>query len=255
MNRAEAWGLAGVALAQGAPAGWMLLRWIGTGTGPLEDIARTPLLYAYLVLPTSIVFGAFGYALGSIHERMEEAQRNLERLASVDLLTRLESLRALTDALPRLVSLARRSRAPLSVVAIDIDGFRAINEAHGPETGNDLLRNVAQALASGRRKEDFIARLAADEFAAALPGTDRAGAEVATARMLEAVRRVRVEVAPGTFQGVSASAGIAVFERADDARSLLARAGEALLAAKRAGGDRFAVAPARADTPESTFAG
>jgi diguanylate cyclase (GGDEF)-like protein len=233
--------LAGLALAQGAPLGWLLLRALG-GSSPRAEIAASPGLYAYLLVSTSLVFAAFGLALGALEERLARANERLAREAATDALTGLANARTFGAELPRLVSYARRAAQPLALVAVDADRFKLVNDRFGHLAGDELLRRLGVVLAEGRRREDVVARVGGEEFALALPGVDRAGAERAAARVVEAVRDIRIDV-PGGVVGCTVSAGIAELGPGDDAAALLARADAALYRAKRAGRDRVEPAP------------
>jgi diguanylate cyclase (GGDEF)-like protein len=243
MSPAEKRALTGIGLAQGAPLGWLAVRCLD-GASPLAEVAAAPGLYAYLLVTTTAVFAIFGYLLGCVEERLHEANRVLERLTRTDVLTRLDNLRAVTDALPRLVSYAHRTRTPLAAIAIDLDHFKLVNDRYGHAEGDELLRRVGRALAEGRRQEDVVGRVGGDEFVMLLPGDGRAGATRAAERALEAIRRLRF-VCDGETVSVAASAGVAELEQGEEPRAFLAQADRALYEAKRAGRNQVAIAPRR----------
>ena len=157
----------------------------------------------------------------------------LERSAATDGLTGIANRRAFDDALAREVSRAARTGDPLSLVLLDIDHFKRLNDTLGHQAGDEALRAVAGDLAQAVRLSDTVARYGGEEFAVLLPGL---GAEDA----LATAERLR-----GGGDGVTLSAGVAAYpDDAGDALSLVDAADRALYAAKRAGRDRAARASA-----------
>ena len=151
----------------------------------------------------------------------------------VDELTGMHNLTALDRYLPREILMARRTETPLSVMMLDIDHFRAVNQHHGDSIGDDALKAVASKLANTIRKSDMIFRYDVDSFVIVLSGTEYAGAKVLAERLRIAVDTCfqydNVQVM------LSASAGITEIDDKDDADSVLERAAEALLIAKNSG--------------------
>jgi len=126
----------------------------------------------------------------------------LERLAGTDDLTGLANRRSFDEALRRYAGEAKRQRSPLSLLLLDIDNFKEINDTHGHERGDEALRAFAAVLASRVRESDFVARLGGDEFAVLLPHTARREA-ASLARDLAAEVKRRPAI------GLDASIGIA----------------------------------------------
>jgi diguanylate cyclase (GGDEF)-like protein len=161
----------------------------------------------------------------------------LRRTADTDGLTGIANRRIFDETMARELARAVRSGEELSLVLLDIDHFKRLNDTHGHQVGDDVLRRVAQALADGTRTYDIAARYGGEEFAIVLPRTPHEDAGAVAERL----RRCAVD-AEGE-PGVTLSAGVATFPRdASDVAGLIARADEALYASKRAGRDRLTVA-------------
>ncbi len=148
------------------------------------------------------------------------------------------------------VDLARRGGYPLGLLMIDVDDFKEINDVHGHEVGNDVLRNVAYTLSSTVRGADIVARAqgkpnapvvaryGGDEFEIILPNATREGA-LATAKRLATLFKGQKFMCGSKRMKISVSIGLAVFPHdAEDTHELLLRADEALYNAKRTGKGR-----------------
>ncbi len=164
-------------------------------------------------------------------------QAEVARLASSDALTGLANRRQLDFALGREVARTVRTKEPLSVALIDIDHFKDVNDTLGHVAGDEVLREVAGALARSVRDVDLVSRYGGEEFAIVLPNCASAGA-------LVVIERVRAAVAGlGGVARVTVSAGIATAAgEGADGDSLIAAADEALYESKRAGRDRATLA-------------
>jgi diguanylate cyclase (GGDEF)-like protein/PAS domain S-box-containing protein len=160
-------------------------------------------------------------------------ERRLTRLASTDGLTGLQNRGAFDAGLERLVAEARESELPLSLVIVDVDHFKSINDRFGHPVGDRVLIEVARRLKDAARDEDLVGRVGGEEFAWVLPGVDGA-----TARTLAERARRAVVARPFPEVGtLGLSAGVCCCED-HDARELYVCADDALLHAKRSGRDR-----------------
>ena len=128
-----------------------------------------------------------------------------------------------------------RHRRVLALVRVDVDHFKAINDTHGHQAGDQVLAEVARRLAGAVRGGDELARWGGDEFVAILPGTDKPGALRAAERLRAAVAAAPVQAAE-TELAVTVSVGWAHWS-GDTPDDLLARADRALYRAKDAGRD------------------
>jgi diguanylate cyclase (GGDEF)-like protein/PAS domain S-box-containing protein len=168
----------------------------------------------------------------------------LRHQADHDMLTGLANRRAFAVELRRQLSRERRYGGESSLLMIDLDGFKEVNDTFGHAAGDLLLQSVANSLAERMRDTDMVARLGGDEFAALLPSTPRDGAEVLAIDIVQAIRELRVDIGDGRRAAVTASVGIACSAELSDETdedSLLAAADLAMYDAKRHGRDRYAV--------------
>ncbi|MBK8010562.1 MAG: GGDEF domain-containing protein [Deltaproteobacteria bacterium] len=164
---------------------------------------------------------------------LTEALARLETIATTDLLTGIGNRRRLIETLCREMARARRHRRELSLLMLDLDDFKSINDALGHAHGDCVLRSIAQRIQQGLRATDALARWGGDEFVVVAPETDLLEAERLAGRLRCAIR--------GAGLG-EISIGIAALSFADSPETLLDRADRALLSAKRLGKSRVAVA-------------
>lgn len=157
----------------------------------------------------------------------------VQQMAVTDALTRLANRRSFDRALARDLARAQRSEGRVSVVLLDVDEFKRLNDTHGHVVGDEVLQQVAAVLQECGREYDTVARYGGEEFGVVLPGCSTSLA----ARVAERLRS-QVELAD-TQVPVTVSAGVATYPvHGDDAQSLLESADFALYAAKRAGRNR-----------------
>jgi len=176
------------------------------------------------------------------HQELLEKNCQLELLSSLDSLTGLFNRYYFDENLQKEWRQAVRQSASLSLLFINVDLLKLYNEYYGRSAGDELLRELAGALhGTLLRPVDIVARYGGDQFAAILPGTDRAGADLVATRILENVDALKKEHlgAPDSGQ-VSISIGGATMhpELVDKAQELMNRADNALLEAKLAGRNR-----------------
>ena len=161
----------------------------------------------------------------------------IERLARFDSLTGLANRRVFEAALNREVARADRSGNPLSLVLIDVDHFKAVNDQLGHQAGDEVLRHVGKALAGEARETDLAARYGGEEFCVLLPGCPPEEAVIVAERLRAAIAARQKPTA------VTASAGVATLPLdGGDGRALVAAADRALYQAKRSGRDRTCAA-------------
>jgi len=169
--------------------------------------------------------------------------RNLalaENRAATDALTGLPNRRAVDDTLKQMLAQASRSESPLSVVLLDLDNFKKINDTAGHDRGDEVLAAFGALIREELRDSDLGGRTGGEEFVLLLPDTDRDGALALASKVRGALHQIRVR---DVDLPVTASFGIATFPTdAPDAGTLLKIADRALYSAKRNGRDRIETA-------------
>lgn len=160
----------------------------------------------------------------------------LELHASQDGLTGLPNRSAFEDRLAHDWADCERSNSPISLMILDIDRFKGINDCHGHAVGDEVLRKVATTISSALGDGDLAARYGGEEFAIIAPGCDRAGAESLAERIRRRVAGITFSLTP-ELCGVTVSIGIASIAEpaSDDAEDGLRRADQALYLAKSEG--------------------
>lgn len=245
MRRATSRALQGAALAVGAPLGWLLIQVLG-GTTVRAALTSDGGLYLYMFVGTALMFGLFGRMLGDHEGRLLEANRRLEDLAVTDALTGLHNRRYFHARLAEELADAERTGRSLSLVILDLDHFKQVNDRHGHPVGDAVLVNTARAIASITRHGETEARVGGEEFAVLLPDSTAGSAREVAERIRRAIEAAGTPLPGpnGETIRVTASAGVASTADLPDAgaRELLRAADDALYQAKREGRDRTVVA-------------
>ncbi|MGC9292387.1 MAG: diguanylate cyclase domain-containing protein [Acidobacteriaceae bacterium] len=176
-----------------------------------------------------------------VEAKLEQAYRQMRQLATLDGLTNLANRRRFDEVLEVEWRRALRSQAPLSLLMIDLDHFKRVNDMYGHRAGDLCLQTVAMVIADClRRPGDVAARYGGEEFAVVLPNTDVEGALHLAETVRQKVRRAQTDIGVGKPVVLSASVGVAcrvpaAYERPDP---LVEAADHALYEAKNAGRDR-----------------
>lgn len=181
-----------------------------------------------------------------------ERLRELSREVRIDALTGLYNYRYFSELIEQEMERSRRSGLPLSLIMVDLDHFKRVNDRWGHEAGNELLKAVAQILRAGVRRIDAVCRYGGEEMAMLLPGA-RLGRAVQVAERL----RGAIEACEVAWQGealrLTASFGVAMFpsEAVTDAQTLIENADQLLYQAKSEGRNRVCHAPLLEHAPET----
>jgi two-component system, cell cycle response regulator len=206
-------------------AGGSVMEGISRGAA---DCLRKPVDPAEAVVRTRAAL-----RLSQLRHRMREGDERLTSLAATDDLTGLLARRFLESHLRGLVAAAARHGRPLSVVMLDVDHFKDINDLHGHGVGDFVLRTVVGRMQSRLREEDLLGRWGGDEMILVLPDVGLEGALVAAEGVRHAIAETEVKV-DGERIPVTVSAGAATWS-GESAQDLVERADMALYDAKDAG--------------------
>lgn len=181
--------------------------------------------------------------LGSQLRTLGSALEYARRESETDPLTRVPNRKAFDEYLARTVEMHKAFGQPMTLLIVDVDHFKTVNDTHGHMTGDELLRRFADALITVfLRKNDFVARLGGDEFAIVLRETSEVDARLLAERVLTRIHSIPIVQAtePGNKAKATASIGLAQITSHDDEKTWLERADRALYQAKQAGRDRVA---------------
>ena len=170
-------------------------------------------------------------ALAQQNANLTAANALLQTLVTTDGLTGLKNHRAFQEQVEHEIATAHRYQTPLSLLLIDIDHFKQVNDQHGHPVGDDVLKTLASLLQSNARAADFIARYGGEEFAVLLPYTDEEGAVIIAERL-----RIQVGATAWNVGPLTVSIGIATLTPRTAGRAeLIAQADAALYTSKNHG--------------------
>jgi diguanylate cyclase (GGDEF)-like protein len=191
------------------------------------------------------------YRLAQTIRELEASRQALELQATTDPLTGLRNRRSFFGVAEESLLLHRRYKRPFAVIMLDIDYFKAINDSYGHDTGDTVLKEVAQTLTAISREVDLVARIGGEEFALLLPDTNRLGAAVMAERVRKAIEGLALSSGENLLT-VTVSAGMAAIESEDieSLSDLMQIADRRLYLAKSRGRNRIAVN----DEGKSSFA-
>jgi len=201
------------------------------------------------------VFGALVCQFGFLLMTMDRLQSEMMQLAGIDDLTGAANRRRLLAACEQECVRSERSGRPFSLMVIDVDRFKAINDGHGHAVGDEFLKLFASTALSQLRAQDLFARLGGDEFCVLMPETSGEQAARTADRLAAAVRAAAL-TRNGSTVGSTVSIGVAEWAPAiaRDPFSLLERADQALYFTKKSGRDGVTLAPTPAGDPAKPLA-
>jgi diguanylate cyclase len=192
----------------------------------------------------------------SLSEQVNTLKNELEAARSASLkdgLTGVYNRAAFDDYLSQIIGKAgRRRRSPFSLLMLDIDNFKAVNDTWGHPIGDRVLLATVRKCAQFTREDDFVARYGGEEFAVILPGASLKNAVKTATRICESISETQYTLSDDTEDGVlttSVSIGVSTFRADDTPASLVARADKALYQAKASGKNRVVGENELADSP------
>jgi len=209
-----------------------------------QEVASLARDFNDMIAARKRVEGALLKARHELEKRVEErtaalraANEELHRLSTTDGLTGLANHRFLLDSLTREVKRSMESQRPVSVLMLDIDGFKLFNDTYGHALGDEILRLVARVLRNLNEDSGIPGRYGGDEFLVILPGADKAAASAFAERLAAAVGEIEFQAGHGSRVPISLSLGVASCPEDTESRDhLLAVADAAMYEAKRVGG-------------------
>jgi diguanylate cyclase (GGDEF)-like protein len=224
----------GMLLSVLSPLGLIALQ-MAFGDNLHRLLAEQSGIYLYMLLGTAAAFALFGYYVGNSEERLED-------LAIHDSLTGLYNKRFFEARLPEEYARSSRHHRNLSLILIDIDHFKPINDTHGHAFGDHVLAEVAKTLALTARKDESVARVGGEEFCIILTDCGERSALVAAERFQRAIRGIRVTTPQGEPMPITASSGVVSSETTPGNEwQLYQVADAAMYRAKKAGRDQIAI--------------
>ncbi|MEO0974545.1 MAG: GGDEF domain-containing protein [Pseudomonadota bacterium] len=158
----------------------------------------------YVAMPACFL----GMGMFAVFMLANDLAQEMRQLASIDPLTGLLNRRGMNDAMARAWASAKRTGRRTSILLADLDGFKQVNDQHGHDAGDAVLKAVATRLAAGRRADDLVARWGGEEFVLMLTGPTYEDALAIAARIDACIRSCAIETASGSIEA-SASIGVA----------------------------------------------
>jgi diguanylate cyclase (GGDEF)-like protein len=171
--------------------------------------------------------------------RTTEKGEEYKRLASIDALTGVSNRREFMALAKKEVSRLQRHEDQLSVLILDVDYFKRINDTYGHSEGDRVLKIVAQSIAAALREADVLGRIGGEEFAVLLPSTDETAAQVTAERIRSAIEGLRIQIGEQEIQ-ITISIGVTEYQVTESLIDpAMLRADKALYQAKHGGRNRI----------------
>ena len=176
-------------------------------------------------------------------QQARASKEELERLANFDSLTGLHNRQAILGKLCELINRAKRYKEDFTLIMLDIDHFKRVNDRYGHLTGDEVLEKIATLIRQNIRDTDVAGRYGGEEFIIILPQADLSSARVLAERIRSIIESAEMKDSAGNVFAITVSQGLSGWERGEDAHSLISRADEALYKAKANGRNRVEISP------------
>jgi len=235
MRARSAWTLAACLWAY--YAGLDVLMWY---IEPLQPISSNALLGVH-VFNLTVVFGMFSYLALFYVSTVTRGHKRLARMATTDSLTGLFNRRHMIEQTEKELETHLERPRNLTLMLMDIDHFKQINDQHGHDMGDRVISAVSLLLQNSMREHDFIGRWGGEEFLAVLPDADLEHAATIAERIRQAIQDLVIQ-GDGKHVSVTMSIGITQYRAEEVLSSAIARADHALYASKSAGRNRVELA-------------
>ena len=191
----------GLGLSFGSPLGWLTIR-VFSGASPLAELQHHTGVYLYMLIGTAIVFTLFATYVGN-------AEANLEKMSLVDPLTKVYNNRYFHDRLHHEFALYKRKKTPLSLILLDLDHFKKVNDQYGHLVGDKVLIKISQEIQKQSRSGEVLARVGGEEFCMILANCDKEQAIQTANRFHRLVQNTVIPYDKGKELKVTGSFGVA----------------------------------------------
>lgn len=193
-----------------------------------------------------LLLGIILFLISRLADRLSDAYSTIEKMSITDELTQVFNRRHFHARLDEEIARARRYDHPVSLLMMDIDHFKTINDKYGHQTGDDVLKAISAIFGSNTRSADIVARYGGEEFVVLLPETQKETARVTADKLRAAIERQAFTPPDQSPFHVTASFGVACLEmadknNADTAQQIIKMADDAMYQAKQAGRNRVVV--------------
>ncbi|MFT7371876.1 MAG: diguanylate cyclase (GGDEF)-like protein [Oleiphilaceae bacterium] len=221
----------GLLLALGAPIGWIITQWLA-GRDPFDTDQIDGLVYSYIIVTTSTIFSALGYVIG-------KREQVITYLALTDELTALYNKRYFKSRLEQEFQRHQRTESPFSVILIDLDFFKRVNDQFGHPAGDEVLKNISSTIIANCRRNEIAARVGGEEISIIACDCDLEAACLLAERIRVAIERSSINW-QSTKIKITASFGVAAASTAStSAWRVYQDADQALYQAKKTGRNKI----------------
>ncbi len=212
-------------------------------SAPLELIQA--MAFIMIIITASVIGGYISGLRGKLRVRNQELKEviaRIEELVNIDSLTGVCNRRRLFEVLSYEANRYSRVQSPFSVCIMDIDYFKRVNDVHGHQAGDEILREIARNVSGNLRNIDSFGRYGGEEFLMVLPQTPLEGARIKAERVCRQVESLRYPNVSEDLR-VTVSIGVAQYRQQEDIDETVSRADQCLYAAKRTGRNRVVSEP------------